>query len=171
MGGGRKKDPEALGVDFHRATGVDVQANLVHPLPFKSSVFDRVESHAFLEHLPATGQTEGKRDLLFDFTDEVWRILKLGGLFVIGIPHVRGRLAYDDPTHRRFFDDNALSHLWRADRDPWYPGHVFKLKSHYVDRLYRGSYHTQKYAPWMHQWAIRHKWGKPKMIYIELQKE
>ena len=98
------------GLDFlpnainHDLTKFDKRVNVAHdlnvfPWPWKDGQFDEVIAKAVLEHLDC--------DLVHSL-NEIWRILKPGGLVTLKLPHWRSDLAHQDPTHRWFFSVKAF---------------------------------------------------------------
>ena len=62
------------------------------PWPWRDGEFDEVHAWSVLEHL--------QLDLL-ESLNEVWRILKVGGVLHIKVPYWRHETCWRDPTHRR----------------------------------------------------------------------
>lgn len=90
------------GLDFlpnainHDLTKFDPRVDVVHdlnifPWPWKGQTFDEVVAKSVLEHL--------KPDLV-ETLNEIWRILKPGGLVTLKLPHWRADVSWWDPTHR-----------------------------------------------------------------------
>ena len=90
------------GLDFlpncvnHDRTKFDLRVDVAHdlnvfPWPWKDGEFNEVVAKAVLEHL--------KPDLV-ETLDEIWRILKPGGLVTLKLPHWRSDISWWDPTHR-----------------------------------------------------------------------
>lgn len=116
--------------------GVDLYApNATHrvdlwkfPLPWADNSVDEIHCSHFLEHLPMreveerdltqkhlASEYEGK-DFLFAFMDEVYRILKPGGVMTVVVPNARSDRAFQDPTHRRFFVEFTFGYFWEEAR-------------------------------------------------------
>ncbi len=94
IGCGRRKLPEAIGVDASTSSDADVQHDLeAFPWPFKDNTFDLVLLSHVLEHLTDTDKT----------LKEVRRVAKPGAHVVIQIPYFRSPDAFGDPTHKHFF--------------------------------------------------------------------
>ncbi len=90
------------------------------PWPWADNSVDEIHCSHFIEHIPmeevtyADGVT--KKDALFAFFDEVYRILKPEGSALIIWPHLKSARAFQDPTHRRFIPFEMLQYLdrnWR----------------------------------------------------------
>ncbi len=156
LGCGAQRDPAASeGLDFYPYPGVTVVHDLTDlPWPVPSGAYDAAVSHQVLEHLPYRYDASG-RELLFRVFDEVWRILRPGGLFRFDVPHNRSPDAYLDPTHYRYFGPLAFEFLWNPARDSFYHRRPWGLVSFEVDRrlgLPRfNRWHDRKYL-------TRHRW-------------
>lgn len=97
-----------FGVDIRdglQAPGVEriVAANLsVDAIPFPDSHFDSVSAYDFLEHVPrvAIDFASGTTRLPFiSLMNEIWRVLRPGGLFYAVTPAYPHEKAFRDPTH------------------------------------------------------------------------
>lgn len=111
--GSRARNPygcaELFGVDLeptlaHAPTGVQlVAANLaLEPIPFPAQHFDSVSAYDFLEHVPRVGLDYSAARTRFPFIElmnEVWRVLKPGGLFYAVTPCFNHEKVWRDPTH------------------------------------------------------------------------
>jgi SAM-dependent methyltransferase len=95
--------PNAVGADVNPHTveycrEQNMEAYLIEDgrLPFDDGVFDSAILDNVLEHLLEPAGT----------LDEIRRVLRPGGRFVVGVP---GRKGYaGDPDHKRFYDARAL---------------------------------------------------------------
>lgn len=95
LGCGKVKIPGALGVD---RVMVDGYTDKVHdlnvvPYPFEDNSVDEVHFYHVLEHL----------DHPVRKMEEIWRILKPGGILHMRVPHFSGMGAFTDITHVRPF--------------------------------------------------------------------
>lgn len=93
LGCGAKKPPGALGLDRYPFPGVDILADLEDGLPFRDGVFDEVRAVHVLEHVHN----------LVHLMNELYRVLRPGGVLRVLTPHWRHANAVIDPTHVRFF--------------------------------------------------------------------
>lgn len=70
------------------------------------------------------GRTYRRKDLLFHFFDEAFRVIKPGGEFEVRWPNVQHVNASGDPTHRRFISPLLIRYLSREGRQAlgveWY---------------------------------------------------
>lgn len=174
IGCGTRKEGD-VGIDYYPYPGVDVVHDLTRfPWPIPNGTFDRAVSHQVIEHLPHSESVAGQ-DVFFAFFDEVWRILKPGGIFAFDVPHYGWPDAYCDPTHRRFYSEKAFNYFWTPERDPLYPRKPWQLVSIRTDRWYGiggviNTWHVQKYAPRLDRLFCRLRFGVPHYIYVVLKK-
>lgn len=79
--------------DMTKYPGIDVVCNLNElPLPFRDNEFDEILALSILEHVNYV-----------PLMDELHRVLKLGGVIKIRVPHFTYVEAYADPTHINYF--------------------------------------------------------------------
>jgi len=82
--------------------GVDVVHDLQDfPWPFADNEFDLVLASHVLEHIPNLLRT----------LEEVQRILRPHGLFLVRVPYYRSEGAFRDPTHVRFFTERTFDYF------------------------------------------------------------
>jgi SAM-dependent methyltransferase len=92
LGCGRTSLPGFLGLDMTLSAAVDVQASATE-LPFKDDSFDLVVASHILEHIPdsvlvSQGNGRVRQMLGLDrLRDEVDRVLRPGGRFLIRVPY------------------------------------------------------------------------------------
>jgi SAM-dependent methyltransferase len=99
LGCGKKKRRGALGVDFNAKTDADVIHDLnMFPYPLEDAAFEEIYLDNTLEHL---------NDVI-RVMEEVYRLLKPGGLVKVIVPYFRSPWASIDPTHRHFFTVNSF---------------------------------------------------------------
>ncbi len=79
------------------------KANLaIEKIPFEDNFFDSVSAYDLLEHIPRTLMASDQKDLVFSFVElmnEIWRVLKPGGMFYAVTPAYPRSEAFTDPTH------------------------------------------------------------------------
>lgn len=95
LGCGKTKIPDVIGVDRVKIKGyVDIVHDLnILPYPFASHSVDEIHMYHVLEHL----QEPVKK------VEELYRILKPGGILHIRVPHFSSMGAFSDITHVRPF--------------------------------------------------------------------
>jgi len=118
IGCGQRKLPGSVGMDVVENSEADVVHDAsVMPWPFEDNSFDLVFANHFVEHV----------DDLLAFFNEVHRILKPGGRFIMQVPYFRRTDAYADITHRHFFTSQSLDYIVKDTKLSAY---------NYTDRLY-----------------------------------
>lgn len=115
----------------YRATeifGVDIQSDLgpgilaadlaTSPIPFESDFFDYVTAFQFIEHVPRVIYNPTRRNSFVELMNEIYRVLKVDGVFLSVTPAYPHTAAFQDPTHVNiiteetfpfYFDD---THRW-----------------------------------------------------------
>jgi SAM-dependent methyltransferase len=87
---------EVIGMDKFKLDGVDVQHDILEPMPFDDNTFDWILCRHVLEHVP----TEN----FFDVIDELYRILRPRGKLTITVPHASSvAAAFGHPDHKKYF--------------------------------------------------------------------
>jgi SAM-dependent methyltransferase len=85
----------------------------VSPIPIKDGIIDFVTAFDFLEHIPRVVYHSGQRKNSFvDVMNEVWRILKPGGLFYSFTPAFPKLAAFSDPTHVNIITEETFIHYF-----------------------------------------------------------
>jgi glycosyltransferase involved in cell wall biosynthesis len=115
--------------------GVDVRDNLegnvkcadlaIDRIPFADDYFDYVTAHDFLEHIPRVlykaCESSGRPvrwNAFVELMNEVYRVLKPGGLFLSVTPAYPHGVAFRDPTHVNFITDETFP-LYFDDENRW----------------------------------------------------
>ena len=93
---GNAKPEGYIGVD--RAPGADIQADLNFRWPFDDNSVGLFRAQDAIEHLKNPIHT----------MKEAWRCLAPNGWFLIDVPSTDGRGAFQDPTHRSFYNSNSM---------------------------------------------------------------
>lgn len=104
--------------------GVDVVAHgkdiivcdlAVNPIPVKDGIMDYVTAFDFLEHIPRILYINNQRKNPFvNIMNEVWRVLKEGGLFYSFTPAFPKNAAFSDPTHVNILTEETFIHYFDA---------------------------------------------------------
>lgn len=109
-----------LGCGFRKVEGFinidnrpEVEPDLVHDitqgLPYRDNEVDEIVAVDCLEHL--------ERMEVLRLMDEIWRVLKQGGIFKHRTPSSDGRGAFQDPYHKSFWNINTWKYYFS---DPIY---------------------------------------------------
>ena len=107
LGSGNKKQDGYINIDNRSECEPDLLCDVTEGLPFPDSTVDCVRAWDFLEHIPI-----GKTIFVMD---EIWRVLKPGGVLNVYVPSTDGRGAFQDPTHVSFWNQNSF--LYYTDDD------------------------------------------------------
>src|SRR5438552_3308133 len=112
-----------INVDVVALPGVDVTADLtVFPWPFQDSIFEVVEMHNVLEHLPDVFRT----------MEELHRISANGALVLITVPYYNSLDFGGDPTHLHGFTQFSMNFLDERTRQgkerPYYSKARFSVE-------------------------------------------
>lgn len=92
-----------INVDIIKRGGVDVVYDLnKSPYPFESDYFDEIYASHFFEHLS---------DVL-KVMEELYRILKPGGIIIAKVPYYSSSGAFQDPTHKHFFAEDTAKYYF-----------------------------------------------------------
>ena len=126
MGCGRDIKKGYINLDSIKLPGVDIVHNLEKfPWPFKDNEFDMIISSHVLEHLGDT----------LNNMEEIWRILKPGGTIIIKVPNASHRVAFVDPTHKRYFTLNTFDYFQENHGYNYYSSARFKIiEKKFADR-------------------------------------
>lgn len=99
------------------------------PLPFEDSTFDLVIAQQVLEHVPHNLPIHGyATNFLQLFVEEIWRIMKPGGLFHIEVPPGLCSLV-DAIDHKRTITPHTFHIFYPDDRWNFYSECRFELVS------------------------------------------
>jgi SAM-dependent methyltransferase len=98
-------------LDIDPDCGADVIADLENGIPFADESFDEVHAYELLEHLG----TQGDYRAFFRDFDEIYRVLKPGGVLVGSSPKWDSVWAWSDPGHRRIVSTASFVFLNQAE--------------------------------------------------------
>lgn len=130
LGGGGNPQPGFLNVDIRALPQVDVVQDFEEfPWVIPSEVASLVMASHLVEHINPAKFTFMK------FMDEVWRILKPGGQFMIAYPYAGSPGYFQDPTHVNPCNERTWAYF-----DPLEAGgHLYKI---YKPKPWRIVYST-----------------------------
>ncbi|MBI5920071.1 MAG: class I SAM-dependent methyltransferase [Betaproteobacteria bacterium] len=117
---------ELFGVDVRE----DLEANIkradlvIEPIPFEDDAFEYVTAHDFLEHIPRLIYVPLRRNAFVELMNEVYRVLKTGGLFLSFTPAYPNPEAFRDPTHVNIITDQTFS-AYFDNVNRWASGYGF----------------------------------------------
>lgn len=164
LGAGRvERHRGALRLDVARKAEPHVVADLDGGgIPFRSNSFRVVAAHDVVEHvadLPA-------------LMDEVHRVLRPGGRFLVTTPHFSCANAYTDPTHRRAFGLRSFDYFTAAHPLAYYCEARFQVRTaqlHFHESLL-GRALRRLANRWPEYYEHRLAWLFPAwFLYFELE--
>lgn len=104
----------------------------IDEIPFPDNYFDYVTAHDFLEHIPRVIYVANKssmkperRNPFIELMNEIYRVLKPGGLFLSITPAYPHGVAFRDPTHVNFITEDTFP-LYFDDKNRWASIYGFK---------------------------------------------
>lgn len=118
-GCGRTKIPGSIGLDIIMIPGyVDIVHDFnMFPYPFENNFFDEIHLYHVLEHL----------DHPLKVIEEMHRILKIGGILYIRVPHFSSLGAFSDITHKRPFGYSSFDCFEETNTYHFYTKANFKI--------------------------------------------
>lgn len=102
---------ELFGVDIREDLELGIKsANLsVEPIPFGDNEFDYCTAFDFLEHIPRVLPSGcGTRFVFIELMNEIYRVLKPGGLFFHRTPVFPSKYCFQDPTHVNIMTEDTM---------------------------------------------------------------
>jgi tetratricopeptide (TPR) repeat protein len=141
----RPKNPfnadEVFGVDVRD----DIPANIrsadlaIEPIPFEDNLFDYVTAHDFIEHIPRVLYVPSRRNAFIELMNEVYRVLKVGGMFLSNTPAYPHAPAFQDPTHVNIITFETFP-LYFDDVNRWAAMYGFKGAFKITFQEWRGAH-------------------------------
>jgi predicted SAM-dependent methyltransferase len=102
LGCGRKILDGYVNVDIVAGPGVDLVCDVSQGVPFPDNSFDEVLAVDFIEHIPTTRAIAVMND--------IWRVMRPGGVFKIHVPAAPGITAFQDPTHVSYWNEESFTY-------------------------------------------------------------
>lgn len=130
------------------------------PIPFEDAFFDSVSAYDFLEHLPRMLISDGRTRFPFvEFMNEVWRVLKPGGLFYAVTPAYPRQEAFVDPTHVNVITEKTHEYF----TSPHYLARMYGFEGHFIVSRVRWVRLMRDYEPYSPTLEQRFKRFKDKI--------
>ncbi|MDH4284051.1 MAG: class I SAM-dependent methyltransferase [Gallionellaceae bacterium] len=132
---------ELFGIDVRE----DLEANIkcadlvVDPIPFEDDFFEYVTAHDFLEHIPRLIYNPMRRNAFVELMNEIYRVMKMGGLFLSLTPAYPHPEAFRDPTHVNIITDQTFT-AYFDNVNRWAAGYGFKGAFHIRLQEWRGPH-------------------------------
>jgi SAM-dependent methyltransferase len=106
LGAGQRPEPGFISVDLN--TEAEVCCDLfARPWPFETDSVDLIFSSHFVEHVPDWDA----------FWNEVYRIVRHGGIVVAMTPYWSSVRAFQDPDHKQAISEQRYAYLSRKARE------------------------------------------------------
>jgi len=100
------------------ALGIKSADLVLEPIPFESEYFDYITAYDFLEHIPRVVYLPQRQLPFVNLMNEIYRVLKPGGIFFSSTPIYPYGAAFRDPTHINILTDETFS-LYFDDQLRW----------------------------------------------------
>jgi SAM-dependent methyltransferase len=100
-----------FGIDIERHEDPRIiKRNLaLQSIPFRKNTFDYITAYDFIEHVPRSITRLKNRYCFVELMNEIWRVLKPGGVFLSLTPAFPSPKAFQDPTHVNFITEETFS--------------------------------------------------------------
>jgi len=111
------------GLDFS-SFGVEYrQLNQSFILPFGDESLDSVSGFDFIEHLSRSYRSDLGTNEFIHFMNEVFRVLRPGGVALFVTPAFPSKMAFSDPTHQNFITYETIRYFIQQDLLSSAPAH------------------------------------------------
>ena len=99
LGCGNRKIKGCVNIDKRKSCEPDQCWDIEKGIPYADDSVDMVYAFDFLEHIHP--------NCVIFVIEEIWRVLRSGGILEHFTPSTDGRGAFQDPTHRSFWNWNS----------------------------------------------------------------
>lgn len=123
--------PGYMSIDL--APGVDIQADLDGTWPVADGSVGLLRAHDALEHL---------RDPIHAM-NEAHRVLAPGGFLMIMVPSTDGRGAFQDPTHRSFWNQNSFWYYTKPKFAAYIPAFKGQFQVSRCQTIFPSEWHRE----------------------------
>lgn len=140
IGCGANKQEGFVGLDAQALPGVDIVWDVnLHPWPLPDECVLMATCSHLAEHIPTVmvDRKEGTWFPFIEFMDEVWRIMKPGGQFLLSMPHGRSSGFLQDPTHTNAMNQHRFAYF---DPTIYMPDGERRLYDFYRPRPWKNKY-------------------------------
>ena len=136
LGAGYNHQEGYISIDKRKVAGVDIVCDLEHfPWPLKDECCSVVAASHIMEHI--------KPWLTIDFMNEIWRVMKKGGMLAVSVPYAGTPEFWAEPTHCNGFIEATFNFFDpRAEMYKVYTPQPWKIISGYPYRDERGIMHV-----------------------------
>lgn len=162
LGCGFRKIENYINIDNRAEVRPDLVLDIAKGLPYEDNSVYEIIAIDFLEHL--------ERMEVLNLMNEIWRVLKHGGIFKHRTPSSDGRGAFQDPSHKSFWNINTWRYYFTdlAYRELYGTKANFKIM--YLEDVWTGDKIVHTHCIYE---AIKQSIKEPKMmigcIYNDIQ--
>jgi len=111
---------EVYGVDVRTDLGANILAAdlAIEAIPFESNAFEYVTAFQFIEHMPRVIYIPKRRNPFVELMNEIYRVLKVNGIFLSVTPAYPHAAAFQDPTHVNIITESTFT-CYFDDTNKW----------------------------------------------------
>ena len=133
---------QSVGLDIRSSANVIACDLSIDAIPYGSNAASVITAFDFLEHVPRVlaNSHGGSRFPFLDLMNEIYRVLKPGGLFFSSTPCYPWPMAYSDPTHVNIMTEETLPNYFCEPR-LWAQIYGFKGSFDLVDHGWIGGHY------------------------------
>jgi len=109
---------KCIGIDIIEAASENIlKADLsINPIPLATESVDFVTAFDFIEHIPRVVYNPTRRHCFVELMNEIYRVLKPGGLFFSFTPAYPNLAAFSDPTHVNIITDETFPNYFDSKK-------------------------------------------------------
>lgn len=133
------KADEVFGVDIRADIGQNIAAAdlAIEPIPYADNSFDFVTAYQFIEHVPRVIYAPHHRFPFVQLMNEIYRVLKVDGIFLSVTPAYPHNAAFQDPTHVNIITEETFP-AYFDDTNRWaamygFTGHFRLLRQEWSE--------------------------------------
>lgn len=114
------KADEVFGVDIREDIGNNIAAAdlAIEPIPYGDDTFDYVTAYQFIEHVPRVLYAPKHRNPFVMLMNEIYRVMKVDGVFLSVTPAYPHAAAFQDPTHVNIITEETFPNYF-DDTNRW----------------------------------------------------
>jgi len=132
---------EVMGIDLYSSSPNIIVADLaIGPIPFADDYFDYVTAYDLIQAIPRVIYAPNLRFSFVELMNEVWRVLKPGGIFLSFTPAYPKEAVFRDPTHVNFITWETFP-CYFDDAMRWASMYGFKGQFSFETQDWSGDHH------------------------------